>query len=360
MGELAAVMVGCGPRAAAHAEAYAAGVRAARLVACCDVDGARLQAFGDRFGIARRFADAAEMMRVLRPDLVHVVTSPPQRPSVLAAILGERPRAVLVEKPLARRPEEARAWLEGCARAGVALFVNHQLRFHDCFARAKEVLRGGALGPLEFGRASCRGNLLEQGTHLFDLLSFLFDDAPVEWVLAQCEGAAGYEGSHSAPDYAVGAALFPGGVHVAFECGSPAGSWRQEPNYWLNKGFEFVGARGRVGASTNHGWWAQTEAGLQGETVPYAEEDLRAQARLTESVLLALDRPEAHPSHASTARISFDLVVAVQRSALLRRRVDPREPGRDEEIEALRAALAARGGGTAAGADVTDAAAAGA
>ena len=339
MPALRAAILGCGPRAAAHAEAYTAGVTAAQLVACCDLDPVRLDAFATRFGVPERYTDLTEMLRGVRPDLLHVVTAPPYRPAVLDVLLRERPRAVLAEKPLARLPEEGAAWIEGCGRAGVALFLNHQLRYHRPFLRVRELVQSGALGRIEFGRGSCRGNLLEQGTHLFDLLSFLFGDAPVTWVLAQAEGAKGYASAHSAPDYCAGIACFPGEVHVAFECGSPAGTWRQEPTYWLNKGFELVGERGRAGASTNHGWWAQTERGLEGEAAAYAPEDLRAQARLTQTVLEALDRPETHPAHAMTARISFDLVMAAQRSALLRRRVDPRGPGRDAEVAALRAAL---------------------
>lgn len=336
---LRTAILGCGPRAAAHADAYAAGVTAGRLVACCDLDPVRLDAFAGRFGVSERYADLAEMLRGVRPDLVHVVAPPPYRSAILDVLLRERPRAVLVEKPLACLPEEGVAWIEGCRGCGIALFVNHQLRYHRPFLRVREIVQSGALGRIEFGRGSCRGRLLEQGTHLFDLLSFVFGDAPVAWVLAQAEGAGGYAGAHSSPDYCAGVACFPDEVHVAFECGSPAGTWRQEQRYWLNKGLELVGERGRVGASTNHGWWAQTESGLEGEGAAYGPEDLRAQARLTQTVLEALDCPEKHPAHATTARISFDLVMAAQRSALLRRRIDPREPARDAELAALRAAL---------------------
>lgn len=343
MPDLRAAILGCGPRAVEHASAYMAGVRAGALVACCDVETTRLEAFANRFSIPERFTDLETMIGTVRPDLLHVVASPPFRPAILQSILRARPRAVLVEKPLARRPAEEAAWIEGCHSAGVALFVNHQLRYHRPFLRVREILCSGALGPLAFVRGSCRGNLLEQGTHLFDLLLLLLDEALPEWVLAQAEGAAGYAGGHSAPDYCAGSACFPGGLHLGFECGSPAGTWRQEPQYWWNKGFEFVGERGRVGASTNHGWWAQTEAGLQGEVVGYAEEDRHAQAALTESILLSLDRPEAHQAHIGTARLSLDIVLAAQRSAFLHRRVDPSQPVPDEEIEGLRVALASAG-----------------
>ena len=341
MAERRTAILGCGPRAAEHAAAYQSFATGGRLVACCDLDAQRLEAFAAKFGIERRFGDLSEMLRAVRPDLLHVVAAPPFRPALLDVILRERPRAVLVEKPLAGRPEQGRAWIEGCSAAGIALFVNHQLRYHRPFQRVRELVESGALGRLEFGRGSCRGNLLEQGTHLFDMLSYFFGDGPVEWIFAQAEGAEGYASTHPAPTYAAGAALFPGGVHVGFECGAPAGTWRDEPVYWWNKGVELVGTHGRVGASTHHGWWSQTEtAGLEGEVVPYPAEDLRAQARLTETILAALDDPERHQAHAGTARLSFDLAMAAQRSALLRRRVDPREPVADREIEALRAALA--------------------
>ena len=337
--ELRSAIVGCGGRAIAHAEAYAAGVRSGSLVACCDIDPDRLRGFATRFSIPERFSDLDAMIAAVRPDLLHVVASPAFRPAMLDAVLRTRPRAVLVEKPLAQRPQEAAAWVQGCRSAGIALFVNHQLRYHRPFIRVREILRSGALGRLEFARGSCRGNLLEQGTHLFDLLLLMLGDVMPDWIFAQAEGPGGYAGGHSAPEYCAGAACFPGGLHVGFECGAPAGTWRQEPQYWWNKGFEFVGERGRAGASTNHGWWAQTEAGLQGESVGYAAEDLYAQRMLTESILSALDRPEAHPAYATTARVSLDLVLAAQRSALLRRRVDPREPMRDAEIERLREAM---------------------
>lgn len=339
---LRTAILGCGPRAADHALAYV-GVSAGRLVACCDLDPSRLEPFAARFSVPGRFGELTEMLRSVRPDLLHVVAAPRFRAEVLRVVLRERPRAVLVEKPLAQRPEELAAWVDGCREAGVALFVNHQLRYHRPFARVREFVRTGALGRLRFARASCRGNLLEQGTHLFDLLGFLFDDGPVSWVLAQVEGAAGYAGSHSAPDYCAGVACFPGGVHVGFECGSPAGTWCAEPVYWWNKGFELVGEAGRAGASTHHGWWAQTAAGAQGEVVPYPEEDRRAQTALTQSILESLDQPEAHQAFAATARRSLDLVLAAQRSALLRRRVDPAAPAGPGEIEALRAALEAGG-----------------
>lgn len=341
--QLRSAILGCGGRAVGHAEAYAAGVGAGSLVACCDMDATRLEAFATRFGIGARYSDLSRMVREVQPDLLHVVTRPSFRPAVLEVVLRDRPRAVLVEKPVAHRPSEGWAWIDGCRTAGIPLFVNHQLRFHRPFEHLRAIVQSGALGPLAFGRVSSMSDMLDQGTHVLDLVNFVLDGQAADWILAQADGVEGYPRGRDCPDYMAGAICYGGGLHFGFECGAPAGRWRQEPKHFWNKGLELVGERGRAGASSNHGWWAQTvDGGLQGESVPYGPEDLHAQAALTDSVLRALgDHAETHRSHAASAQASFELIMAAQRSALLRRRVDPHERFADEVLVQLRAALEA-------------------
>lgn len=342
MGELKTAILGCGPRAVAHATAYK-GVKTGSLVACCDLNQERLSSFSNRFGL-QPFMDLGQMMETVKPDLLHIVTAPSVRWPVVEIALRYRPKAILLEKPLAPRPGEGYRILNACKAAGTHLFVNHQLRHHEPFQRLRAVVQSGELGPIERVVASCRGNLLEQGTHLFDLVSFVLDDVPAEWVFAQAEGVQAYQTAHSAPAYSVGVVCFTGGIHVAFECGATAPTWRQESNFWLNKGLEVIGVNGRAGASTNHGWWAQTASGYQAESVPYGEEDERAQGRLTETILASLaespDAVAAHYNSPARSQISFDIVMAAQRSALRRAKVMLGEgPVEDSEIESLRAAL---------------------
>ena len=63
--KLRVVQVGCGGRAQHHIAAMLA-CGAVDLVALCDVDDARLQATGDKFGVAKRYHDLAEMMKELQ------------------------------------------------------------------------------------------------------------------------------------------------------------------------------------------------------------------------------------------------------------------------------------------------------
>jgi len=355
-------IVGCGPRALQHAEAYAL-VTAGRLVACCDLDHVRLHTFGDRFDIARdaRYDDLGRLLEHVRPDVLHVVAVPRFRWSIVEVALRHPPRALIIDKPLAHRPDEGHRILDACAAGGVHVFVNHQLRFHTPWRLVRSLLAEGAVGPIRHVRASCRGHLLEQGTHLFDLLAFLFPAAsawearppavagagaaaasaerPATWVLAQASDPDGFDKPHSGPGYACGELVLAPDWHVAFACGPDAPAWPGEDRFWLQFGIEVTGRDGRLGASLNHGWWLQTAARRDGGQFLYYAEDLLAQARFTEGVLRMLDDPSEHPNNAQRSQVSFDLVMAAHKSALVRRRVAPGERVTDRDFDSLRAAL---------------------
>lgn len=334
-----AAILGCGPRAVGHAEAYPH-VTLGRLVAACDVDQARLNAYCDRFQIEGRFNDLGEMLAAVHPDLLHVVTTP-ERDEIIARAVQAPLRALLVEKPLSCRPSAGYAILESCRRAGIPLFVNHQLRHHEPFQRVRAAILGGEIGELVTLRGSSKGRLMEQGTHLLDLLSFVQDDAPARSILAQAEGAASYRTGHAGPENVLIALRWRNDVPVILESGPASATWRGETNFWLNKAVEATGTRGTVGASTNHGWWLVNERGSFGEERAYEPEDLLAQARLTQGIFRTFAEPEyRHPNRPEVSSVAFDLVQAAIQSALERRRIAlPAPPVPDTVFDALRAAL---------------------
>jgi len=105
----------------------------------------------------------------------------------LAAAAGKH---ILVEKPIARTMEEARAIIETAQRAGVTLMVAQNYRFMAVVRRAKELIDSGALGEIrliqlqgESGfqpsqwRASREQNgggiFIDGGIHKIDILLYL-------------------------------------------------------------------------------------------------------------------------------------------------------------------------------------------
>lgn len=342
-------IVGCGSRGAEHAEALSA-LPDAEIAACCDPDSERLHKVADRFGVPTRAARAEELAAVGHLDLVHVATMPSVRWHVVQSLIALQPRAILIEKPIATLPSEAARIFNVCASAGIGVFVNHQVPWHPGWRRVRQHLHAGSVGRVTHVRASSMGSLFEQGSHLFDLLRFLLegvgslgsestrDSAP--WILAQATGRRARLPPHPGPAHAAGVLAVSDEWHIAFECGHRSPRWPGTDAYWLNLGIEITGTRGVLGGSTNRGWWLRTTHDAQSEARDYFRDDAPAQVAFLQSVIQALDHPDAHPCGPSQARISWNCIVAAQHSALLGRPVDPRQGASDQEILAFRRRLA--------------------
>lgn len=130
-------------------------VKGAGIVALCDRDPAALEAAGERFGIAARYTDAAEMIAAEQLDFVDIITTvPTHRPLVeLAAGQGLH---VICQKPFAETLEDARAMVAAAEAAGKTLMVHENFRWQSAIRAVIEVLRAGRIGTPFFCRASFR------------------------------------------------------------------------------------------------------------------------------------------------------------------------------------------------------------
>jgi predicted dehydrogenase len=348
---LRSAIVGCGPRGIEHGEAIAA---TSMLALCGAADPQELarRRFQAATGCDALFSSVDDMLVSLEPDLVHVATGPHDRWSVLERVVATKapPKAVLVEKPFALSPGEARLIENECGRSGVGLYVNHQMRFHQLIPRICSRLEGGELGAVVLVRASTRYNLLEQGTHLFDLVSAMFSDRiRLQAVFAQAGGRERRERVAPGPAETAGVATTDAGWRLYFECGPNAtarpragetsGSASDDPSSHL--GIEVCCAGGILGFSLNRGSWVSTLDHTSADEIVYWPDEYKAaQVRLLESLGTAIAEGSDHPSAIARARWSFDAVMAAQRSALHHRWVDVESLPTDTEIEALHRSLA--------------------
>ena len=140
-------IVGTGGMAHGHAHSYLA-MPDCRLVACCDVDRAKAEAFAHKHGIPAVYDDAAEMLARERLDGISIVTSDnAHAPVALLAI--RRGIHVLCEKPLAANLREARAMASAARRAGTLTAVNFSLRNVGAAQKAAQIVASGKLGRLK-------------------------------------------------------------------------------------------------------------------------------------------------------------------------------------------------------------------
>ncbi len=189
-------ILGCGRIAKRHAELLGTGqIKGARLVAVCDIQQDRADAFGSTYGV-RGFQSIDEMLARDDIDVVSILTPSGMHAEHAIRVAGAR-KHVVVEKPMALTLADANAMIEACDANGVRLFVVKQNRFNVPVVKAREALDAGRFGQLVLGTVRVRwcrdqsyydhdswrgtwaqdgGVLSNQASHHVDMLSWFMGD----------------------------------------------------------------------------------------------------------------------------------------------------------------------------------------
>lgn len=170
----------------AHAEGYKASADC-KIVALADLVLENAQAFQERHGGNQLYTSYHEMLAQEKLDIVSISTWPHLHAPMVLDCANAGVKAIHCEKPMAPTFGAARRMVETCEQQGVQLTFNHQRRFGLPFRKTKELLKAGAIGTLEKIEATC-DNMIDWGTHWYDMLNFFNDETPVEWLIGQIEG----------------------------------------------------------------------------------------------------------------------------------------------------------------------------
>ncbi len=171
----------------------------AEIVALCDLDTERLAVAGERFGIAARYTDVAEMLA--REGLDGVIVSTPHvahtAPTIAALEAGCH---VLVEKPMATRAKDGRAIAAAAERTGRQVLVPTGLNFADHSLKAAQLVADGRIG--EVRHAVCQmGSALDDlfaGEPMMETAEHLFRPPASTWADPNKAGGYGWgQMSHS-------------------------------------------------------------------------------------------------------------------------------------------------------------------
>jgi predicted dehydrogenase len=207
---LAFGVVGCGTISPTHADALRS-LPKATLVACCDIDPQKAQAFGRRYNIPAEHIHTT-LDAFLADTAVQAVTV--CTPSGLHAEIGvsalRSGRPVIVEKPMDVSLSACDKLLAAQKETGLTLGVVSQRRFEDGFQYARKAIESQQLGPLILVDAQVKwyrtqdyydsgdwrgtwkldggGALMNQGVHTVDIVRWLA--GPVESVYAVAKTAA--------------------------------------------------------------------------------------------------------------------------------------------------------------------------
>lgn len=102
-------------------------------------------------------------------DVICIATPDSEHAADLRDVLARRPRAVLVEKPVAIDGREAEALLQEACRHGIPLLVNYPRRWHSGVTMVAEMIRAGRIGRPATATFICSGGIVHNGVHMLDL-----------------------------------------------------------------------------------------------------------------------------------------------------------------------------------------------
>lgn len=197
-------LIGCGYAGKTHAEAVLENGRAS-LVSICDVDEGQRESVRkivEAEGVQdEELRSCGEFEEMEFGDLDGVIIATPHRYHAEQAIAALRQGVnVLVEKPLAITPRQARNIKSETENTGAFLYVGYQKRLESRYYTAKRLIENGRIGDIENisitrvkhtespyrdeWRANPAfaggGQLFDIGNHMIDLTLWLTESSPVE------------------------------------------------------------------------------------------------------------------------------------------------------------------------------------
>ncbi|MBM7786715.1 Gfo/Idh/MocA family protein [Tenggerimyces flavus] len=190
MHEFRVAIIGCGAVGRIHAECLAK-LDGARVVAFCDVVGAKALVLANEFGAEYATADSARILADESIDVVYVATQHDSHAELCVRAL-DAGKHVLVEKPLALNLEDCKAVAAAAERSTQRFMVAFKMRYFDMVEKARELvpeplvvtmqMMDNPWPPDSWTNDPLRGggNVLSQGCHSADLLRHLARQDPVE------------------------------------------------------------------------------------------------------------------------------------------------------------------------------------
>jgi predicted dehydrogenase len=339
-------IIGCGGIARSHLRGYGE-IAGAEVVAGADPSPEARDRWAREYGVPRLYASAEELLERERPDLVSLCVWPPIRPELTELVCAHGVRGIVAEKPMAVDLAGCDRMIAAAERSGAVLIVRHQRRYSPRFVKAKALIDAGAIGQVEQvavfnGGRGGGGDLITSSSHMVDVMRYLLDDAPAEWVIGQIDtrdpafsnGPTGFQQweethtryGHPIEAGALGVIRFRGGARGQVECGIVC---RPRPSYsatiyGTDGVIETAGDPARAGSSRADTGEPPLRARLKGDagwSLPEVGPEAGSPSPFTDLVRV-LEQGGTHPLSMHSARQVHEILMAIYESARRRGRID--------------------------------------
>jgi predicted dehydrogenase len=327
--------IGCGGISRAHADGYKhAGNAQIEFVAGSDIhpEGEKARRLADESGI-KLYADYHDMLHNESLDLISICTWPRGHCEATVAAAAHVVKGIMCEKPMAVNLEEADRMIRACDEAGVTLAIGHAHRFSPQAVQARALAQAGEIGTIKMIWGHCSLDLMNNGTHVIDLINYLNGDADPLWVMGQIERHRNLEGRGNHPDMmvedmAIGRVGYSNGVVGLIELGE-----RADQAF----AFRIIGSDGIIEVNTPEGPPLKVLSGFR-QRGWYAPELSVTRSNFhgeIEELIDAVEGRVVHRSNPKNARRALEIIMGIFESSCRRTALDFPIDVRDFPLERM-------------------------
>ena len=307
MASYRAGIVGCGGMGRGHARGY---IQAGcEVVAAVEPNEDNAKQFVETCD-ARIYLDYREMLDKESLDFVSVCTWPTTHCEITVAAAEVVSMGIICEKPLAVTLPEADEMLAACRKNDVVLATGHQHRFDRQAVIAKNWIDEGRIGDPVMFWGHCGLDLMNNGTHVLDLIHFFNNDISAEWAMGQvdCRSAIYGRANHPdmvAEDASIGNVKYANGLRAAIEMGQFAPSAYQ---------FHLYGSEGMIDVNVPGGPAVRLLTG-SGWEAPEADTKMDGAANKIVQFVQSIDAGRRPDCHGEIGRQILEVIIGIFESS---------------------------------------------
>lgn len=144
------------------------------LIACCEPDPEKRQAFQEKWSVPRAVAQPEELeAHQLSIDVVSICSPTILHSQHLQTVFDWSPRLIFCEKPITPNIQESEHWVKIYEGAGIKFVVNHTRRWAPDICTLKEEFEQQKWGKIRSVAGFYNKGILNNGGHLVDLIQYL-------------------------------------------------------------------------------------------------------------------------------------------------------------------------------------------
>jgi predicted dehydrogenase len=173
----------------------------------CDINVERLLNFSGIAKIPKEnlYSEYNDLLQKMKPELVIIATWTDSHAEIGINAARNGAKTIICEKPVSYNIETAKLLINECKKNNTSLIINHERRYDARYQKVKELIDNNKIGEVKSVIAqvlnpgivskkpdlkSGGGILLHDGTHMMDIIRYLFGD--IKLVKGKIENSTGY------------------------------------------------------------------------------------------------------------------------------------------------------------------------